>query len=91
MITDLKIKQGMSGSPILDKNHEVQYIAYGRLELTVGSFRSVVGLIQGGSPLKKFVEEVQKADFNIKLIGLSGNSFIRTVRNKLMWGIDKRN
>ena len=34
---------------------------------------------------------IQKADFNIKLIELSGNSFIRTVRNKLMWGIDKRN
>ena len=64
MITDLKIKQGMSGSPILDKNHQIQYIAYGRLELTVGSFRSVVGLIQGGSPLKKFVEKVKKADFN---------------------------
>ncbi|MDC0253578.1 hypothetical protein OAK75_01680 [Bacteriovoracales bacterium] len=64
MITDFKIKQGMSGSPILNKNHEIQYIAYGRLELTVGSFRSVVGLIQGGSPLKRFVEKVQKADLN---------------------------
>ncbi len=34
---------------------------------------------------------VKKADFHIKLIELKDNAFIPTVRNKLMWGIDKRN
>ena len=66
MITDLKIKQGMSGSPIINKNLEVTYIAYGRLEYRVGSYRDVFGLIQGGGPLKKFVERVKKVDSSIK-------------------------
>ena len=34
---------------------------------------------------------IKKASFNIKLINPSFNSFLSTVRNKLMWGIDKRN
>ena len=34
---------------------------------------------------------IKKADFCIKLIELKDNTFIPTVRNKLMWGIDKRN
>ncbi|MEE2953766.1 MAG: NAD kinase [Bacteroidota bacterium] len=34
---------------------------------------------------------IKKADFYIKLIELKDNTFIPTVRNKLMWGIDKRN
>ena len=62
MITDLKIKQGMSGSPIVNKNLEVSYIAYGRLEYRVGSFREAFGLIQGGKPLKYFIKKVEKAD-----------------------------
>ncbi len=34
---------------------------------------------------------IKKAGFNIKLINPNFNSFLSTVRNKLMWGIDKRN
>ena len=34
---------------------------------------------------------IKKASFNIKLINPPFNSFLSTVRNKLMWGIDKRN
>lgn len=34
---------------------------------------------------------IRKADFSIKMIRLKGNSFIRTLRNKLLWGEDKRN
>ena len=34
---------------------------------------------------------IKKSDFYIKLIELKNNTFIPTVRNKLMWGIDKRN
>ena len=35
--------------------------------------------------------KIKKASFNIKLINPPFNSFLSTVRNKLMWGIDKRN
>ncbi len=34
---------------------------------------------------------ITKANFKIKLIEPQNNSFISTVRSKLMWGIDKRN
>ncbi len=34
---------------------------------------------------------IQKADFNINLVEPQSNSFISTIRSKLMWGIDKRN
>lgn len=34
---------------------------------------------------------VRKADFNIKVVSLNEMNFYKTLRNKLMWGIDKRN
>lgn len=34
---------------------------------------------------------IQKADFQINLVKLSYQKFYNTLRNKLMWGIDKRN
>lgn len=34
---------------------------------------------------------ITKAEFKIKLIQLSEQNFFGTIRNKLMWGIDKRN
>ncbi|MEI7594793.1 MAG: NAD kinase [Bacteroidota bacterium] len=34
---------------------------------------------------------IQKANFNINLIILKNQKFLVTLRNKLMWGIDKRN
>lgn len=33
---------------------------------------------------------IKKADFNIKLVQPQNNSFTATIRNKLMWGLDKR-
>jgi len=35
--------------------------------------------------------KIRRADFTIKLIQLRGHSFFKTLRNKLMWGVDKRN
>ncbi|MFO7829003.1 MAG: NAD kinase [Bacteroidales bacterium] len=34
---------------------------------------------------------IQKADFKINLLKLNSTSFYKTLRNKLMWGADKRN
>jgi len=34
---------------------------------------------------------VSKADFSLNLIQLNNSSFYNTLRNKLMWGVDKRN
>ncbi|MBS2211628.1 NAD kinase [Carboxylicivirga mesophila] len=35
--------------------------------------------------------KVKKAGFSINVIELDGHSFFTTLRNKLMWGVDKRN
>lgn len=34
---------------------------------------------------------IKKAPFKVKTIRLKGHSFFSTLRNKLMWGVDKRN
>ncbi len=34
---------------------------------------------------------IQKADFTIKMIEYASESFLKTIRNKLLWGQDKRN
>jgi NAD+ kinase len=34
---------------------------------------------------------VRKEKFTVNLIRLSENSFLSTLRNKLTWGMDKRN
>ena len=33
---------------------------------------------------------IKKADFRINLINLEGQHFFTTLRNKMMWGIDRR-
>ena len=35
--------------------------------------------------------EVHKADFELNLIRLSNESYLSTLRNKLLWGLDTRN
>jgi len=37
------------------------------------------------------VIHVKKADFRINVVELTNHSFYATLRNKLMWGVDKRN
>jgi len=34
---------------------------------------------------------VERADFTIKLVQLPNKSFIKTIRKKLLWGVDRRN
>ena len=34
---------------------------------------------------------IQKADFMVNVIKLNDNNFLDTIRNKMMWGLDKRN
>jgi NAD+ kinase len=35
--------------------------------------------------------EVKKAPVSVPVVKLDGQSFYSTLRNKLMWGIDRRN
>lgn len=39
----------------------------------------------------KTIFTISKAAFSVKVVKLEGHTFYNTIRNKLMWGIDKRN
>lgn len=41
-------------------------------------------------PVKEKIT-VKRADYSLKMVRIENNSFYSTLRNKLMWGIDKRN
>ena len=43
-------------------------------------------LIQNDNPIS-----ISKAPFSIKTVQLQGNNFFMTLRDKLFWGLDKRN
>lgn len=43
-------------------------------------------------PFEKSLElKIKKADYSIKTVKFKDNSFFSIIRNKLMWGLDKRN
>jgi len=41
--------------------------------------------------IKEVQLAVKKENFGINLIRLNENNFLQTLRNKLSWGLDKRN
>lgn len=58
-----------------------------------GRSRQYLLSVDGHSVNLKNGEEVQikKADFDIKMIKFPSNSFFETIRNKMLWGLDRRN
>lgn len=58
-----------------------------------GRSRNFLLSLDGHSVNIKQHEEViiRKADFGINVVKLNGNEFIDTIRNKMLWGLDKRN
>jgi NAD+ kinase len=49
--------------------------------------------LDGNSKTIKQGEEIiiKKAEFMIKVIKFENNNFLDTIRNKMFWGVDKRN
>ena len=58
----------------------------GREENHLVSLDSRIASIENGREIR-----VQKADFTIRMIEYNSESFLKTLRNKLLWGEDKRN
>jgi NAD+ kinase len=58
----------------------------GREEQHMVSLDSRLASIDNGKELL-----IKKADFSIKMIEFASESFLKTIRNKLLWGQDKRN
>lgn len=63
-----------------------------RLE-TNGRAGEVMVSLDSRSVISKIplVVEIRKAPFHVGLVNLEGTNFHKTLRNKLLWGVDKRN
>lgn len=63
-----------------------------KLKLAGRSLNYILSLDHRSIMIKNTEEIIiSKAEFKIKLIKLNSTSFYKTLRNKLMWGVDKRN
>lgn len=58
----------------------------GREENHLVSLDSRIASLENGQEIT-----IKKADFSIKMIEYTSESFLKTLRNKLLWGEDKRN
>jgi NAD+ kinase len=71
---------------IVPDNNIVSFEVEGRTENFICSLDSRRELVP-----KEIQLAVKKEDFGINLIRLNENNFLQTLRNKLSWGLDKRN
>ncbi|ULC59378.1 NAD kinase [Flaviramulus sp. BrNp1-15] len=71
---------------VIPDSTEIQLKVDGREEQHLVSLDSRIATLDNGTLIK-----IKKADFKIKMIDLFGESFLDTLRKKLLWGEDKRN
>lgn len=71
---------------IIPDSTEIQLKVNGREEQHLVSLDSRIATLNNGTIIK-----IKKADFKIKMIDLPSESFLVTLRKKLLWGEDKRN
>ncbi|MEC3905768.1 NAD kinase [Tamlana sp. 2201CG12-4] len=71
---------------IIPDSTEIQLRVSGREENHLVSLDSRIATLDNGTLIK-----IKKADFKIKMIDLLDESFLTTLRKKLLWGEDKRN
>ncbi|WP_067145029.1 NAD kinase [Pseudotamlana agarivorans] len=71
---------------IIPDSTEVHLRVSGREENHLVSLDSRIATLDNGTLIK-----IKKADFKIKMIDLLDESFLITLRKKLLWGEDKRN
>jgi NAD+ kinase len=70
---------------VIPNNKEISFKVSGRNESFYVSLDSVTASIDAGAEIK-----IKLADFKFNLVNLEGQHFFGTLRNKLLWGIDKR-
>ena len=71
---------------IIPDSTEIQLKVEGREESHLISLDSRIATLENGTIIK-----IKKANFTIKMIDLLNESFLDTLRKKLLWGEDKRN
>ncbi|WBU88134.1 NAD kinase [Cellulophaga omnivescoria] len=71
---------------VISDNTVVKLKVSGREKNHLLSLDSRIVTLENGTEIT-----VKKADFTVKLIEYTSESFLKTLRNKLLWGEDKRN
>lgn len=71
---------------VISDDTEIRLKVSGREEHHLVSLDSRIASVANGKEIT-----VKKADFTIKMIEYTSESFLKTIRNKLLWGEDKRN
>jgi len=71
---------------VISDNTEIRLIVSGREEHHLLSLDSRLATIENGRELT-----IKKAGFKIKMVEYTSESFLKTLRNKLLWGEDRRN
>ncbi|NAY92279.1 NAD kinase [Muricauda sp. JGD-17] len=71
---------------VIDDGTQIRLKVSGREHTHLVSLDSRIANIPNGKEIK-----VKKSDFTIKMIEYKSESFLKTLRNKLLWGEDKRN
>src|SRR5690554_1612942 len=71
---------------VIADSNTVTLKVYGREETFLMSMDSRIATLKNETKII-----IKKADFTIKLVQLNDDSFIKTLRKKLLWGEDKRN
>ncbi|MGI9552325.1 MAG: NAD kinase [Aurantibacter sp.] len=71
---------------VISDDTVIRLKVYGREENHLVSLDSRIASIENGREII-----VERADFTIKMIEYTSESFLKTLRNKLLWGEDRRN
>lgn len=71
---------------VVNADHEITFHVESRTKTHVASLDARTFFFD-----KSMKFTVKKAPFYVKIIKIKGHSYFSTIRNKLMWGIDKRN
>ena len=71
---------------VLGNNHLIEFQVKGRSPEFMVSLDSRNAVIDSTRNL-----QLRRAEFTFNLVKLDGYSFFNTLRNKLLWGLDKRN
>lgn len=71
---------------VISDKYKIRLIIHGREEQFLMSMDSRIHTLDSGSELV-----IKKADFSIRMIETFSQGFASTLRNKLLWGLDRRN
>ena len=71
---------------VISDDTEIRLRVSGREENHLISLDSRIASVENGKEIL-----VRKADFTVKMIEFASESFLKTLRNKLLWGEDRRN